>query len=59
MHTKSMVAGGVAGAITVVLAWLLSEYASVTAPDAVVVAIQIIIQALVHEKFPEGTDAKS
>lgn len=51
---KGMTVGIVAGALTLVLAWLLKAFAQVEIPTEVSTSIGIIIQAVVHQYFPES-----
>lgn len=55
--SKSMIYGGVAGASVIVLAWLTDTIWHVQLPPHVAAAIQLLIQAAVHEYYPETPHA--
>lgn len=57
--SKSMVAGGLAGAVVIVLAWVTKTFLHVDVPAEVAGAIGVLIQAFVHEKFPEQSTGAS
>ena len=51
--SKSMLVGGFAGAIVIVLAWSVKTFAQIDIPAEVAAAVGVIIQGLAHEYFPE------
>lgn len=51
---KGMIAGGIAGSIVIILAWVTKTFLHVDFPAEVAGALGVIIQAIVHEKFPEA-----
>ncbi len=50
---KSMAAGALAGALTLVAVWALDNF-GMKVPPAIAGAIGIILQTLVHEFYPEA-----
>lgn len=56
MVSQSMTAGMLAGAITIVLAWVVKTFAHIEVPAEVGAAVGVILQAGVHEYFPEKTE---
>jgi len=50
---KGMTVGMFAGAVVIVLAWVVKQFAHIEIPAEVSAAVGVIIQGVVHQYLPE------